>query len=781
MTVRDAAILMVVLTAALTAAAEGEGVTLTGASAEVVVAPGACRVAQFAANETKEFLSQVLGAEIPVVSEPTPGKTPVVLGTNAWSEAAGLSVEGLPRDAFTILIQDGRVYIAGRDDPKIDPAERIRRAWWGAHGFEHATLNGAYTFLEKAAGVRFYFAGELGTCVMRKGAICLPEGRKTIAPDLLIRTWSYYSDGAWPVPLADETYKVCPAEKALNVYRWRGSTGGYTCCHGLNGFRLIDRFKDSHPEYFALLKDGTRADHIINGQFDVGHLCYSSAVKDVIVEDCIAFLRGESAESRGIKSVYNAGKYGWNHGTTKANIDLMPQDGWQDCQCPRCEAARRPKGEKHRSTELVWGFAADVSRRLKEKGFEPIITMMSYADYADIPRIELPTNIRPMVALTGPWAHEIEGCTAKDVAYLRKWGVKLGGGRKPWVWTYPNKDVCNGLNLPDIPSFAPHAWGAYYQSVAPETCGIFTESECDKFLNNALGYYVVQKICWNVKTDVEAVIGEFYERMFGAAAKPMRRAMDTLERKFVKEVAADQVWTPIGPKANRPSDYRLWTEIYSEKVTADLVAAFKAAAAAVPAESIEGRRVALFRSQFLDPLVARGTAYRSQIDIKAALVRYRKLDGSANLAAEKWIVDRSGAVEDTSEHMATKRSLKVTTTDKASSKWVLFNKLRPGAKLRSGVTYRLSWFVKTSLEACQRGGGAAMSFTVEGLDGYKKSWTFPTTFNYLSGNVDWIPLSSEFTLPADAPADLTGCIMPFVRHAVGTAWFDGVVLEEVHK
>ena len=58
--------------------------------------------------------------------------------------------------------------------------------------------------------------------------------------------------------------------------------------------------------------------------------------------------------------------------------------------------------------------------------------MMSYAAYADIPRIELPTNILPMVALTGPWANSIPGKTEADVAYLRRWREKLKGGRA-WI------------------------------------------------------------------------------------------------------------------------------------------------------------------------------------------------------------------------------------------------------------------------------------------------------------------------------------------------------------
>lgn len=759
--------------AALLAAAS---VTLTASNAEIVVAADSPPAVRFAARELRTFLSRVFAADVPVSATPTPGRCGIHLGESIALSKAGLSTASLPRDAFILAVRDGRVFIAGRDDPKIDPEGRIGRAWWGAHKFEHATLYGVYAFLERAAGVRFYFADELGTCVPRRDRLRLPVGEKVVAPDMAIRTWSYFTDGKWPVALKDPKYQ-CPAEKALNIYRLRASTAEYSCCHGLNGFRLIDRFKESHPEYFALLKDGTRADHVINGEYDVGHLCFSSGVKDVIVEDCLAFLRGESAESRGIKSIYRPGKYDWNHGATKSNIDLMPQDGWCDCQCPKCSAARRPEGEKFRSTELVWGFAADVARRLKEKGFEPVITMMSYAAYADIPRIDLPTNILPMVALTGPWATAVAGKTEADVAYLRRWREKLKGGRA-WIWTYPNKDSCNGLMLPGVPSYAPHAWGAYYKAVAPEVMGIFAESECDKFLNNALGYYIVQRICWNRNTDVEAVIDEFYDRMFGAAAAPVRRAMETLEAKFVRDVAGDQSWTPTGPQANRPSEHRLWTEIYSAKATAGLEAAFAEAARAVQPGSIEARRVELFRSTFLDELKSRGDAYRASLDLGAALERFRAGEPD-NMAARTWMFDRPAVAEDPETKVACDRSFRIETTEKSNSRWALFNKLRKGAALRPGATYRLSWFVKTDLSPRQRGGGAAMSISVSGGNGYKKQWTFPSTANYLSGKVDWIPRSGTFTVPADAPGGLGGCIMPFVRYAVGRTWIDGVMLEEV--
>lgn len=749
----------------------------TATNSEVVVSWEAPPAVRFAAREAQAFLSQALGGDVPIVCAPTAGRTSLVLGMNDWAAAEGLSTNALPRDAFVVAVKGERVHMLGRDDPSVDVAARISNAWWGSHRFEHGTLNGVYAFLE-GLGVRFYFSGPLGTCVPRRERIALRDGVRTVAPDLPIREWSYYSDGRWPVAQR-KPGSGCSEEKALNIYRLRASTSGYSCCHGLNGFQLVDRFKDTHPEYFALLKDGSRADHVINGEYDVGHLCYSSAVKDVIVADCLAYLRGESAESRGIKSIHDVGKYGWNHGTTKTNLDLMPQDGWLDCQCAACAAARRPQGEKSRSTELVWGFAADVARRLKEEGFEPIITLMSYADYADIPRIDLPTNIRPMVALTGPWAHAIAGRTAADVDYLKAWGAKLQGVAKPWVWLYPNKDGCNALDLPDVPSFAPHAWGDYCKAIAPYVMGIFTESECDRFLNNFLGYYIVQKICWNRDTDVEAVIGEFYEKMFGEAAEPMRQALERIERKFVREIAADQMWTPVGPKANRPSDHRLWTDIYSASVTAELEGFFASAARAVPDGSLEARRVALFRRELFDDFKARGDRYRAGIVVAPALRHLADLPPERNLVADKWVFDPP-AEWDGAVRVAGARSVRVTTTEAATSSWSAFNLLKPGVTLRRGKSYRLSWFVKTDLAPRERGGGAAMGVALSVReDGYEKGLSFPQTFNYLSGAVDWIAQSATFTVPADAPADVTACIQPFVRYAVGTAWFDGFALEEL--
>ena len=67
-------------------------VAFTARDAEIVVAPKAPLGTQFAARELKTFLDRALGADVKVVTAFTPGKKAIVLGTNAWSLAAGIDV-----------------------------------------------------------------------------------------------------------------------------------------------------------------------------------------------------------------------------------------------------------------------------------------------------------------------------------------------------------------------------------------------------------------------------------------------------------------------------------------------------------------------------------------------------------------------------------------------------------------------------------------------------------------------------------------------------------------
>ena len=69
--------------------------------------------------------------------------------------------------------------------------------------FRRGTLFGVYAFLERFAGVRMYFPGELGTCVPRAERIIVPEGRVEESPAFSVRRYGY-EDGSVSRELLDD-------------------------------------------------------------------------------------------------------------------------------------------------------------------------------------------------------------------------------------------------------------------------------------------------------------------------------------------------------------------------------------------------------------------------------------------------------------------------------------------------------------------------------------------------------------------------------------------------
>ncbi len=135
--------------------------------------------------------------------------------------------------------------------------------------------------------------------------------------------------------------------------------------------------------------------------------------------------------------------------------------------------------------------------------------------------------------------------------------------------------------------------------------GAFAESESDRWIYNYLNYYVFSRVCWNPAADVEAILAEHHRLMFGAAAQEMAAFFDTLEACWMK-VVAKPFDTPLGPGVcQAPTEEDLRTKIYSPEVLARLDALLRDAMTKVVAGSLEARRIALFRREYLEPLCRR--------------------------------------------------------------------------------------------------------------------------------------------------------------------------------
>lgn len=569
--------------------------TLAPGKTVVVIAPGANAVTRRAAQEMADHLGKVLQCKLDVVRAPQKGKANIFIGFNAWTAGAGILPARHHRDAFTVKITQEGVFIAGRDADKVDPVRNLKTGVWG-NLYERASLFGVYDFLERFAGCRFYFPGELGVIVPAKKVLALPEAAVFDYPDFITRKVSYY-EGAWPgKPASDRSWN----EKNLATHYYRFETNYVPSCHGLARLGYLHRFARSNPDYFALMDNGSR--HNNPSLPHPGQLCYSSGIREEIYQDVKSFLSGEAASKR--KVMTRAGRPGWDpSGFQPGFADIMPQDSYYRCRCKKC-AKVFGEGTNY-ATEFMWSFAAEIANRIKKDKVPGFVTMMAYRPYRGIPKVKLPGNLIVMVAERGPWGLYNPAGQKRDLGEITAWTKKMN--HKVWLWTYLCKFGRTGF--PGIPSPTPRALGSYYKQVTPYIAGAYLESETDRYINNYLLYYVHGKYSWNNKSDINALISEHHRLMFGKAASEMGKLFDLFETIWLKEIVGRQIDTDLGPAVVPPSDYDLWHKIYTSKRIAEVTSAFDRAEKLVKDDKLSLARVKLFRSEWLDQLLKARSSY----------------------------------------------------------------------------------------------------------------------------------------------------------------------------
>ena len=771
-----------------------DAVTLVPGKTEVVIAEDAPKSVQFAAAEMANFLSRAFRTQVPIVNRLDQEKPQIVLGRNEWTRRAGLEPEKLPRDGFSMKAANGKVFIAGVDDPKQDWALLIREGRIaGRPGCvregERGTLFGVYEFLERFVGCRFYFPGELGEIVPVRSKVEVPCGTFSKSPAFKVRDIYLSGDGPWP---RTKSRSEADVVKTLDWLRLRMQTESIPCCHGINGFQLSDRFGKTHPEWFCLMKNpNTGKFGRVSGADDEsyglkGHMCYTNdEVWDQVFDDVKAYFDGKDPAKRGIKRQWNSYESGWGPNLTGNFVDIMAQDGMQECHCEKCQKAYdKSLGITGYASELMWSRSAQLAKRLADAGYPAIVTQMSYSPYRTIPKCDIPSNVWVMVAKMGPWTVSNATLFEDEKKAVKAWADKLG--HKVWLWTYPAKHPEFQLGMKGPPDFAPRAWFRFYKETAPWSMGTFAESEGENSLVHYLNYYAFAKLAWDLDTDIDALLKEHYELMYGkAAAVPMQEAFELFESVWTREIAGKVVDTALGPQPQAPSECELWTKVWSPERIAKVRALFDKAASLVTDGSLEARRIELMREVFLMPLEKTSAEKFDAMSVEKALAR-RKANPPKNLLVNGSFAPDSGGWSkpsglngyDTSTFVSPPASFRVENKD--GKGWSTCGQKMIG-KFKDNTTYRISFFVK--LENVRR-------LTDRGHScwaiNYYDTWhCLPAgdskTGGFLLGSADWFYYEGTFkTGVRDPKMKSDPCVnWGFNGNIVGTAWVDDIVLEEI--
>jgi len=591
---------------------------------EIVTPEKPVPAVEIAAKELADALSRRFKAKIPVVNKPSGKRKAIRIGDAVFARTLGVDVSKLDRDGFVIRTFPDGVLIAGRDgtsDPKRTFGSIGVRGEWGS-------LFGAYDFLERFAGVRYFYVNDLGVVVPKSKVLNLPSIDIYDRPDFLERRFNDYNHGHRPI-------RRYPGwDSGLNMFRSRVATVQIPSSHGLAQLGYTDRFRKSHPEYFALDHTGKRMIRTPEG-YGKTHLCYSSAIRDEIVKDGISYLNGEPPTVRGILDKQKRCRWGYLFPPNTPFFNIMPHDGLQLCCCPECKK-HFSKGEQATS-DYLWSFFNDVARRIGKEKPEAFVTTVAYAQYRPVPTIPVEKNLLVMLAIRGPWNEYSPALRDADIEKLRTWNKKLG--QKVWLWTYPGK--YHG-NMPGIPHTTPRSLKSFIKRAQPYIFGLYIECETDVLFFNYLTYYIFGKVAWNPDADVEALLDDHVRSLYGPAAKPMKDFFDSIERNWAR-IASNVVDTALGPATIYPSDLVLWSKIYSPDELKRLSGLFDQAEklAAKDPDKDYLARVKFARREILDSILNQAAVYTQANDsVKAwrgAMQECRtpvKIDG--NLDEEAW-------------------------------------------------------------------------------------------------------------------------------------------------
>ena len=727
-----------------------DALTFTADSTEIAIPTNAVGPVRLAAKEMKEFLSRVFGAPVPIVNRVSPAKSTIILGTNGWSKAVGIDRSTLRCDGYLHKTLGNALYIAGADsDLTIDHCVTSRF-------FDRGTLMGTYAFLEKYAGCRFYFPGELGEVVPQRDAITIPEIDFRDAPAMAERKYAYHDSGEWfDETCRDNQVKVL---KNRNILRLRLASRNYITSHGLRYFDYAGRFAKSHPEYFVMQKNGSRIQLKDDAPLHIkGLLCFSNPdFRETVYQDIRAYLAKQSPESRGLKRWDGRAMWCYKY------VGVQPEDVWRPCQCERCKAIYRHDLGNSFATDLIWGFTKEIAERLMAEGFDAVLMQSSYSAWVEPPDFGLPPNLAIDIDTTGPWAARKPDAMKRDLAMLEKWTKKLG--HAVFNWTYPGKFGSlfgyQNLKFPGVPQITPRAWGAYYKAAAPylsgEFAGTYAETYTDRFLFDALNVYVFSRVAWDPSVDVDAILDEHYRLMYGAAAKDIQSLFEEMEDIWLDRIYGETVWTNVGPVTRVPSAFQLWTEIYTPAKIAELLEIVDRAAAKVAPGSVEARRIALVRTEILGHLARNSREYVKGLSVEREKAA-RAARNPINLVKDFKPV--------------------VITVDGTMTNRHFHRVKHPVPQMRQGHRYRVSCFFKGEnirLYPWARLGG--MQVTPWGDESADLGWSFPKPG--LTGTFGWSHFSTEVTIPEKIKNFRPEVDLRMFR-ATGTAHFDGLLVEEI--
>ncbi|MBQ9338339.1 MAG: DUF4838 domain-containing protein [Lentisphaeria bacterium] len=357
-----------------------------------------------------------------------------------------------------------------------------------------------YDFLEKEAGVRWLWPGELGTVAEPQEPKALKNGTEIFVPAFDLRMTNSFHYGMANMPVRER--------RDLNSWLVHQKVGtslfavGTGFQHAFSSLLPREKYGKEHPEYYSLVTPGqwigepkpdkpTRRND--PGRLGPWQLCTSNPeVRRIIAEKLASFKDGK------IRSI-------------------SPNDGWGFCECPNClaqDGKPRPLIAGARdTTNRMYDFAEDIAKQVKKLNPNAKIGMFAYGFYAGVPdrKIDFPGNVYLS------FCYSVNGKDAEQEKALEKHLTGLaatGGrviGREYWGTHYTMNYPLSHSRKIDRNLKLLHKLNA---------AGIYGEPGKD-FAARASDLYILLKLSWDPTLKREDILHDFCNKGFGPKAGPV--------------------------------------------------------------------------------------------------------------------------------------------------------------------------------------------------------------------------------------------------------------------
>ena len=541
-------------------------------NAVIVVLPEACDSVKLAGRELQSYIQQVTDVNIPIQEKRSADESVIniFVGESTYTKDKGIRVDNLKSDGFRIVAKENWIAIVGRDYAgpviygKVNPwlyhetyNPKLKISAFGETG----TLFGAYEFLRENCGIRWYMPGPLGTVVPKADKLEVGQLDITKAPDFEYRY-------PW----------FCTFSESEDEPMWyrRAGFGGGAPVQIMHSFDEMLKYKDAHPEYFALIggqRDFTNLSTTISG----GNLCLSNAgLLEQWVEDICKYFDTNPGQK-----LYS----------------IVPNDGMHHiCECKECQSQIDPNAAAGgRFSNYVWTFVDKVARNVAKKHPDKYVGSLAYEQYNTPPsRIEkLSPNVAVMICKMRATYYNPENEERSDRRII-EWSKKAN---VLYTWEYYLQSWRPWRNLPtpfphiiskDMKALKGISKGEMIQAESWED-GETPTNKMDLPGMQHFNLYVTARCYWDSSLDVDAELAEYFRLFYGPAEQEMKKFWLTAEDYWMNQDRSEKM---VGFGGGDPM------KIFTPARIKFLTSCLDSAKAKTEAESIYRKRVELIATEF---------------------------------------------------------------------------------------------------------------------------------------------------------------------------------------